>query len=549
MYVIYKNIFYLIKIRSIMFQKYIGTTYIILLDKEKNIYLDVTLVDFTNRNLFFTDKKSNYVLDLQSNEISKIEKKTTDEQIGGNDDFDKNYNIYYHKLCKIPDNFFWNSISIFFQKETGKKPYDLGQINFYREMELFYKKFSLPLSSQSTLKALDKYLLDLKEYLHMCFDARSIYSFNIVKNIDEKHDNHFRMIAYQIKIINILLSKIEERLRTKKFGNEKWIWETIPKIEEEKERYKKQQQLLLKSLPYDEQKDIEKSKKERDNYKQNYLKFIGSKFLQPSILKTGVLTEQEGGNLEYRDKFHKYYHTICDPTSIFFHETISKYFSKITQKTVKTIGHEQYYTDMYDFYTNLNIPSSPMSQLSKVKQDLIELLNDLQLCFDERMIFTFSIINYLDEAHDKHYKTLGYRIKITKILLDKINDKLNLTEFGNEKWLWDTKLKNFTKIEDLNPDLFEDKRIELFNKMPNDIRENIKKEEKNRKKYKLNILNIPDTQLKSIDKFKPTRIRINTLITRPSSRESIQSPWKRMSGNSIDSLESMFSQEEFPEIK
>jgi hypothetical protein len=373
-----------------MFQKYIGTPYIILLDKEKNIYLDVILVDFTNRNLFFTDKKSNYVLDLQSNEISKIQKKTTG-QLEGNDDFDK-----------------------------------------------------------------------------------------------------------------------------------------------------KQHQLLIKSPSQDEQKQIEKSKKERDNY----LKFIGNKFLKP-----GVLIEQEGGNLEYRDKFHKYYHSICDPTSIFFHETISKYFSKTTQKTVKIVGHDQYYIDMYDFYKDLNIPNSSLTQLSKVKQDLTELLSDLQLCFDERMIFTFSIINYLDEAHDNHYKTLGYRIKITNVLLDKINNKLNSTEFGNDKWLWDTKLKNFTKIEDLNPKLFESKRIELFNKMPNDIRENIKKEEKNRKKYKMNTLNIPDTQLKSIEQFKPKRIRIDTLISRPSSKESIQSPWKRTPVSTIDSLESMFSQEEFPEIK
>lgn len=253
---------------------------------------------------------------------------------------------------------------------------------------------------------------------------------------------------------------------------------------------------------------------------------------------------QIGGNLEYRDKFHKYYHSICDPTSIFFHETISKYFSKTTQKTVNSIGHDQYYSDMYDFYTALNIPNSSHIQLSKVKQDLSALLSDLQLCFDERMIFTFSIINYLDEAHDSHYKTLGYRIKITTVLLNKINEKLNSIEFGNEKWLWDTKIKTFTKIEDSEPDLFEDKRIELFNKMPNDVRENIKKEEKNRKKYKKNIIN-DDIQLKSIDKFKPTRIRI---ASRPSSKESIQSPWKRMSISTIESLE-MFSQEEFPKIK
>lgn len=244
---------------------------------------------------------------------------------------------------------------------------------------------------------------------------------------------------------------------------------------------------------------------------------------------------QFGGDLEYKDKFHKYYHLICDPTSLYFHNHITRYFSRTTRKKVQELGHEQFYKDMYEFYNTLEIPQSSKEILENVKDNLEKLLNDLNLCFDERMVFTFSILNYLDEAHDRHYRTLAFRIKIVKILLDKIKKVISLENFGNEKWLWKVDSEQFSTIE--NSQELQDRRIELFNKMPYEIRKSITSEEKNRIKFKKAMVELQEPlseiKLVTIDKFKPP-------LTKPIEREN---PWKRTSSSS---LESLFSKEEFP---
>ena len=543
-----------------MSKKTIGTEYVIL-DSFNGEYIDVILVDFTDRNLFFKRKNDisplsfnyDYFLDRKTNEFNKI---VRSQQGGQDEEFKSKYNRYYHKICSIPENFFWTSISKYFNKATGLTHSKVGVVEFYKQMENFYRILPLPNSPKSVLMTLKNQLKDTRQYFDLCFDARSIYSFNIMK-IDEKHDTQFQIIAYELRIVNNLLRKVDEKLRGKTFGNEKWLWDSnvdIIPFDKNKEYYKKEEKNLLKALPIEVQKGIEKNTKEREEYKQNYLQFIGtvrakSPVRRPSILKTTVV--QEGGESNFRDKFHKYYHFICDPTGLFFHDTIKKYFSKQTKKTFQTTEHDQMYNDMYSFYQNLFLPVTQESKLLAAREQLESLLNDLNLCFDERMIYTYSIINNLDTVHRKHYKTLGFRINIANILLKKIQQRLDSRIFGNDKWLWDVDTKQFNKIQEDNS--FQGMRTELYNNMPNEVRESIKNQERTRKIFKNSSieLNMPVNEIKliSIDTFKPEPKRIpKSRPSRPSSSESIKSPWKRLSSSSTESLESIFSQEDFPEV-